>query len=276
MKYELGFLGAGNMAEAIVKAVTSTGLIKAEQLIASDPSDVRRALFTGLGVTCVADNETVIKQSKQILIAVKPQVMPQAAADLGRFGSTDQIIITIMAGVSSEKLGAAIAAGRGPGGGSAADVRVIRVMPNTPLQVGFGMAGIALGKGAKPGDEALTLKLFTAGGKAVVVPESAIDAITAVSGSGPAYVFYLAEAMEAAAAQLGLGEHGRVLVAQTILGSAQLLAASTDTPAELRRKVTSPGGTTEAAIKHMDGNKSIEVIVNAIKAAERRSKELGA
>lgn len=274
MKYELGFLGAGNMAEAIVKAVTSTGLLKAGQLIASDPSDARRAVFAGLGVTCVADNESVIKQSKQVLVAVKPQVMLQAAADLGKFGAVDQIIISIMAGVSSAKLASAVAAGRA--GGNANQVRVIRVMPNTPLQVGFGMAGIALGTGAKPGDEALTLKLFTAGGKAVVVPESAIDAITAVSGSGPAYVFYLAEAMEAAAAQLGLGEHGRLLVAQTILGSAQLLAASTDTPAELRRKVTSPGGTTEAAIKHMDGNKSIDVIVNAIKAAERRSKELGA
>jgi pyrroline-5-carboxylate reductase len=261
------------MAEAIVKAVTASGMLRADQLVASDPSDVRRALFTGLGVTCVADNETVIRQSKQVLIAVKPQVMLQAAADLGRFGAIDQVIITIMAGVSSTKLAAAIAAGRG---GAVADVRVIRVMPNTPLQVGFGMAGIALGNGAKPGDEALALKLFTAGGKAVVVPESAIDAITAVSGSGPAYVFYLAEAMEAAAVKLGLGEHARVLVAQTILGSAQLLAASTDTPAELRRKVTSPGGTTEAAIKHMDGNKTIDVVVNAIKAAEARSKELGA
>jgi pyrroline-5-carboxylate reductase len=148
-------------------------------------------------------------------------------------------------------------------------------MPNTPLMSGFGMAGVSLSKSAQPGDEALTMKLFSAGGKAIVVDESKLDAITAVSGSGPAYVFYLAEAMEKAARDLGLGEDANLLVRQTILGAANLLVDSNEPPAELRRKVTSPGGTTEAAIKHLDGNKSTDVVINAIKAAEKRSKELG-
>jgi pyrroline-5-carboxylate reductase len=141
--------------------------------------------------------------------------------------------------------------------------------------VGHGMAGISLGKDARPGDEALTLKLFLAGGEAIMVDESQLDAITAVSGSGPAYVFYLAEAMERAARELGLTDNASLLVRQTIFGAAHLLATSGEPPAELRRKVTSPGGTTEAATKHMDGNKTIDVIVNAMKAAEKRSKELG-
>jgi pyrroline-5-carboxylate reductase len=132
-----------------------------------------------------------------------------------------------------------------------------------------------LGESAQNGDQDLAMKLFGAGGKAVTVDEPMIDTITAVSGSGPAYLFYLAEAMEEAARQLGLGEHAELLVSQTVLGAAKLLNESPDSAAELRRKVTSPKGTTEAAIKHLDGNKSTDVIINAIKAAHARSIELG-
>ncbi|MCX5658722.1 MAG: pyrroline-5-carboxylate reductase [Planctomycetota bacterium] len=272
MQYRLGFLGAGNMAEAIATAAIRKNVLAPGQMIASDPTDARRELFNKMGIATTTNNQDVIQNAAQILIAVKPQVMQQAAADLGASATSEQIVISIMAGVSSAKLGAAIAAG----GSKNATPRVIRVMPNTPLMVGKGMAGVCLGAHARPGDEALTLELFGAGGEVVVVDEAKIDAITAVSGSGPAYVFYLAEAMERAAKELGLTREATLLVRQTILGSAMLLAESSDSAAELRRKVTSPGGTTEAAIKHFDGNKSTEVIVNAIKAAEKRSKELGA
>lgn len=269
MVYELGFLGAGNMAEAIAKAAIDKRVLPAASMIASDPSDARREVFARLGVHVVPTNAEAIRSSKQVLLAVKPQVMPRAAADLATHAAAEQVLISIMAGVTTAKLADAIAAA----GGRAA--RIVRVMPNTPLMVGHGMAGISLGKGAHPGDEALTLKLFSAGGDAIMVDEAQLDAITAVSGSGPAYVFYLAEAMERAAKELGLADKAPRLVRQTILGAAHLLAASGEPPAELRRKVTSPGGTTEAATKHMDGNKTIDVIVNAMKAAEKRSKELG-
>ena len=119
-------------------------------------------------------------------------------------------------------------------------------------------------------------KLFSAAGAAMLVPETKIDAITAVSGSGPAYVYYLAEAMEKAARELGLGDDSRKLVQQTIRGAAELMVRASETPGELRRKVTSPGGTTEAALKHLDGNATTAVFVNAIKAAETRARELGA
>lgn len=275
MQYRLGFLGAGNMAEAIAMAAIRKNVLTAGQMIASDPTEARRDVFHKLGIAVTTNNQDVIRNAEQVLIAVKPQVMQQAAADLGAVATGEHVIISIMAGVSTVKLGAAIAAGAAEGKGNTSP-RIVRVMPNTPLMAGKGMAGVCVGAHARPGDEALTLQLFGAGGEVVVVDEAKIDAITAVSGSGPAYVFYLAEAMERAARELGLTREATLLVRQTILGSAVLLAESTDSAAELRRKVTSPGGTTEAAIKHFEGNKSTEVIVNAIKAAEKRSKELGA
>ena len=137
------------------------------------------------------------------------------------------------------------------------------------------MAAVAVGIHAQAGDETLALRLFEAAGRVVLVEESQLDAVTAVSGSGPAYVFYLAEAMQRAACDLGLSEHAAVLTQQTILGAAQLMAASSDNPETLRRKVTSPGGTTEAAINHLQQHRATDVITGAIRAAANRSVELG-
>lgn len=272
MSYELGFIGAGNMAEAIARAAIKSNILAANQIIACDVNEERRNLFASLGAHAVTTSAQVISQSRQVMLAVKPQQMKDVARDLAENLSPGQVVISIMAGITSNKLAQTIAGHAS----SAPNVRVIRVMPNTPLQVGLGMAGVCLGQHAQPGDEQLTMRLFGAAGQAIIIPEEKIDALTAVSGSGPAYLFYLAEAMEKAAKEMGLGEHAHLLVTQTLLGSAKLLAESADTPAELRRKVTSPGGTTEAAIKHMEGNKSIDVVVNAIKAACKRSIELGA
>jgi pyrroline-5-carboxylate reductase len=276
MKYELGFLGAGNMAEALARAAIDKGIVRARDIIAADPSPARHEVFAKLGVTWSGSNAQVIRDSRQVVIAVKPQTLPQIAGDLAAEVTPEHVVVSIMAGISTAKLTAAISGGRTAAGLPPVALRLVRVMPNTPLMVGFGMAGVALGAQARRGDEALALKVLGSAGKAVLVDEDKIDAITAVSGSGPAYVFYLAEAMHQAAIDLGLGEHADMLVRQTILGSAQLLAQSANSAAELRRKVTSPGGTTEAAIKHMEGNMTTAVIVNAIKAAEKRSRELGA
>lgn len=269
--YELGFLGAGNMAEAIARAAIDRGVLEPHQMIAADPSDQRRAVFSQLGIETSEQNTQVIAQSKQVMIAVKPQVMSQAAADLARHSTDRQIIVSIMAGISTQKLAQAMLAQ-----GADKPPRVVRVMPNTPLQVGYGMAAVALGEHASAGDEALTMRLFGAAGKVILLDESKLDAITAISGSGPAYVFYLAEAIQKAAAELGLADHTDTLVRQTILGAAQLLATSQHTPEQLRRNVTSPGGTTEAAIQHLDSHKTQTVVIEAIKVAQRRSIELGA
>jgi len=253
------------MAEAMARAAIDSRLLDAAQMFACDVSDDRRQLFESLGIETTTSLNDLIAASDQVLLAVKPQTWPKVADACAQVDAERQVVISIMAGVSSQKICE----------GAGKPLRVVRVMPNTPLMAGVGMAGVALGSHAKPGDEALTLKLLRAAGEAVVVDEKDIDAITAVSGSGPAYVFYLAEAMQKAADELGLGEHAALLVEQTMLGAAKLLRESDDAPAELRRKVSSPGGTTEAAIKHLDGNKTIDVIVNAIKAAQARSVELG-
>jgi pyrroline-5-carboxylate reductase len=268
--YTLGFLGAGNMAEAIARAAIKANILTAGQMIASDPSPQRRELFASLGIKAVESNAQVIAESNQVLIAVKPQTVGQLAADLAKHLRPDHVLISIMAGITSAKLSGLIESAGKPG-----PFRVVRVMPNTPLMSGEGMAGVSLGQGASPGDEALAIRLFGSAGKAVLVKEDLIDGITAVSGSGPAYLFYLAEAMEQAARELGLAEHARLLTAQTLLGSAKLLLESNESPEELRRKVTSPNGTTHAAITHMDSQSVKQSIIDAIKAAEARSRELG-
>lgn len=268
--YTLGFIGAGNMAEAIASAAICTGVLSADRMIAADPSASRRNTFSQMGVTVTASNQELIAQSEQLILAIKPQIMPEATTDLAARMRNDQIVVSIMAGITTQKLHEAIRAGADQ------PTRLVRAMPNTPLMIGCGMTGIALGPGAQQGDDDLAMELFGTGNSiAIRVPESVLDAITAVSGSGPAYLFYLAEAMQRGAAELGLEQHAEILVTQTLLGAAQLLSKSGNEPADLRRKVTSPGGTTEAAINHMEGNKTIDVIVNAIKAAEARSRKLG-
>lgn len=264
MRYKLGFIGCGNMAQAIAGGAIGKGVVAASDIIASDPSEPNRTVFENWGCTTISDNKDVARQAQQVLLAVKPQIFPQVAPQLAD-SADDQVLISIMAGLSSEKIASLI--GR--------PCRVVRVMPNTPAMVGEGMAGIALGGGAKQGDDALAKQLFAAVGQVVELEEPMIDAINAISGSGPAYLFYLAEAMEAAAQQLGLGEHARQIVAQTLMGSGKLLAESGEDPAELRRRVTSPGGTTLAASTHLDSKQVHSAIIEAINAAYVRAKELG-
>ncbi len=269
MAYQLGFIGAGNMAEAIVRAGIDRGVVKPGQVIACDTAAARREAFASLGVAVTDDAGDVISQARQVMLAVKPQTFEALRPALRKVDASRQVVISIMAGVRIAAIEAAI--GRTDGGGA----RVVRVMPNTPLMAGCGMAGVALGPNAKTGDELLVLQLLRAAGEAVMVSESTLDAVTAVSGSGPAYVFYLAEAMQAAAEELGLGEQSALFVRQTILGAAKLMVESGERPGELRRKVTSPGGTTAAALGVMEGRKMNETIVEAMVAARDRSVELG-
>jgi len=265
VRYELGLIGAGNMAKAIVKAAITKGVLKPAQIAASDPSLQCRELMSRLGVTVTSKNQQVIERSKQLLIAVKPQIMQEVAADLAAHAPPEQVIVTIMAGISTAKLCAAI--GR--------DARVVRVMPNTPMLVGLGMAGVALGEHTEVGDESLAMRLFGAAGQATLLEESKLDAVTAVSGSGPAYVFYLAQAMQEAALDLGLGDEGDLFVLQTIVGAAMMMAETGLKPILLRQRVTSPGGTTEAAINFLERNNVSSLMVDAIKAAHQRANELG-
>ena len=161
-------------------------------------------------------------------------------------------------------------------GGGATPLRIVRAMPNTPMLVGEGMVAVARGAHATGDDHTTAKRLFESAATVIEVAEDQIDAVTALSGSGPAYVFYLVEQMIAAGIELGLSpEASRQLASKTALGAATMLATSTDTPQELRRKVTSPGGTTQAAITHLETGNAAKLIQDAVKAAARRSGELG-
>lgn len=253
------------MAQAIAGGAIEGGVLQASDVIASDPSAQNRSVFKDWGCAVSADNADVARQADQILLAVKPQVFAKVAPDLKQGALDEQVLISIMAGISSAKINDL--AGQ--------TCRVVRVMPNTPALVAAGMAGVALTEGAKQGDDELSRQLFAAVGKVVQLTEPMIDAINAISGSGPGYVFYFAEAMEKMAAELGLGDEGRRIVAQTIYGAGKLMIESGEDPAELRRKVTSPGGTTLAATDSMDADGVAIAIQKAIQAAYDRAIELG-
>jgi pyrroline-5-carboxylate reductase len=269
MPYGLGIIGAGNMAEAIARGVIRAGQFQPGDIIASDVSAARRDLFTNeLKVRAVEENVEVARQSRILLLSVKPQMMAAALQSLGEITDPATLIISIAAGISSGFIEKHLGNGK--------TWRVIRSMPNTPMLVGEGMVGIAPGKHASSNDMATARKLFESAATVVETGEDKIDAITALSGSGPAYFFYLVEQMITAGVDLGLPlDQARLLATRTAVGAAKMLANSTDSPQELRRKVTSPGGTTQAALSRMEGHGVGPAIVDAIKAAERRGKELG-
>jgi pyrroline-5-carboxylate reductase len=269
MTYELGIIGAGNMAEAIARGVIRAGLFGPGQIIASDVSPQRRELFDQeLKVRAVEENAEVARQSKVLLLSVKPQQMQAALAGIGAVADADTLVISIAAGIGSHYIEQHL--------GSERPWRVIRTMPNTPMLVGEGMVGLARGAQATAQDVAIARRIFESAATVIEVAEEKIDAVTALSGSGPAYFFYLVENMVKAGVAMGLTpEQSHQLATRTVLGAAKMLTTSADSPQELRRKVTSPGGTTHAAITHLDGQNVGPAIVDAVLAAERRGKELG-
>jgi pyrroline-5-carboxylate reductase len=263
--YELGIIGSGNMAQAIVRGVIAAGLVPAGRIVASDVAPQQRDRMAALGVAAVEDNAAPAA-CPRVLLAVKPQMMrpvlEAAAPKLAR----EALVISIAAGITTASLSAWLG-GRG---------RIIRVMPNTPMLVGAGMSALSAGPRATEGDMLWAEKLFASCGRTTRVGEELLDAVTAVSGSGPAYLFYLAEAMIAAGVAEGLPEGtARTLAAQTCVGASKLLIESPEPPETLRARVTSPGGTTQRAIETLDAAGVKAALVQAIRAAAARSRELG-
>jgi pyrroline-5-carboxylate reductase len=269
MSFQLGFIGAGNMAEAIARGVTSSGLFKPTEILAADISAERRSLFADrLKIRAVEDAAAVASQCPTILLAVKPQHIAAVLPAIGEVAKTDVLVITIAAGISTRYIASAM--------GQRSPWRVVRAMPNTPMLVGKGMVAICPGERATAADLTKARRIFESAASVVELKEEMMDAVTAVSGSGPAYVFFLIEQMIRAGVELGLTpEQAHKLATQTALGAAQMLTTSADAPAELRRKVTSPGGTTYAAISHMESQQLPQIVVDAVKAAAKRSHELG-
>ena len=267
--HELAIIGAGTMAEAIARGILRAGLLSADQMIASDVTEARRSLFQDdLHVRAVSDNAAAVRSAKTILLSVKPQQMEAVLGEIGRHASPDALFVSIAAGVSSASIERHLGAGQ--------NWRIVRTMPNTPMLVGEGIVAISPGRHATPQDLAQARRIFESAAGVIELPEEKLDAVTALSGSGPAYFFFLVEQMIRAGMELGLTrEQAHTLATRTALGSARMLVTCPDSPEELRRKVTSPNGTTQAAIETMQSRQVPEGIVAAILRAAERSRELG-
>lgn len=260
----LAFIGAGNMAEAFIRGLLAKQVVSPSQIIAADVRlDRLEQLRRQFNIHTESDNGAAAQQADVIVLAVKPQQMSTALVTLG--ARPAPLIISIAAGITTARLE------RELGG----QPRIIRVMPNTPALIGAGAAALCAGQFALPEDLQTATEILQAVGIVVPVEEKDIDAVTALSGSGPAYVFLVAEALIQAGIATGLAPAiARRLAIQTVAGAGRLLAESTTEPAELRRQVTSPGGTTEAAVAVMLDRQLPAIFREAVAAAARRSREL--
>jgi pyrroline-5-carboxylate reductase len=266
---KLGFIGAGNMAGALLKGVLAAGLYRAAELWVTDSvAAQRRRVRRRYGVSAARDNQELVRGSRIVLFAVKPQVLPEVLKEVGPDVSSRHLFISIAAGVPLRRLETLL-------GGHA---RVVRVMPNTPALLGRGMSVLVKGSRATPGDLRRALRIFRGVGDAVAVAdEPLLDPVTGLSGSGPAYVYRFAEALIEGGMRQGLPADVAVrLVFRTLEGAATMLLKTGMTPKELREMVSSPGGTTLAGLAALDGRGFTEAVTAAVAAATHRSRQLGA
>jgi len=273
-----GFIGAGNMAEAIIGAITRTGVIPSSMVYASDVNTERlNMLKKTYGISGVADNLKLFSMCDIVVLAVKPQHMADVLQQLTSQNEYSvlrrKLVISIAAGVPLAKLESLLYSPLSKG--EKENLPIIRVMPNTPALVLAGMSGMTPNRHALPDDISAARTILEAMGKVIEFKEDDLDAVTALSGSGPAYVFYLAESMIQAGINLGLDPYdASILTNTTLKGAVVLMEEMNESPELLRRRVTSPGGTTEEAFKVLEKKKVKEAIIEAIAAAAKRSKEL--
>ena len=266
MSTRIAILGGGVMGETLLSALLGAGHPATDLVVSEKLAERADQLRERHGVA-VTDNATAVGGADVVLIVVKPQDVPALLQEIAPAVDTAATVVSLAAGIRIAAIEAALPDG----------VSVVRAMPNTPALVGEGMFGISPGTSCD--DERLhqVRALLSTGGRVAIVDESGQDAVTAVSGSGPAYVFYLAEAMIDGGVAAGLDPGtARTLVTQTLVGAAKLLATSDDDAAELRRRVTSPNGTTAAAIEAFDEHGVHDGVVAGVLAAARRSEELSA
>lgn len=265
MKTKLGMIGGGVMGEALLARLITKKIYAPEAVLVSEPQPQRRDfLQEKYHVRVTMDNQEVAAAAEVLLLAIKPQVLDAVVAGLGDFGG-NPLVISILAGVSLSRLEAAWAG-----------KPVIRAMPNTPATVGAGMTAIAFGKRVENKHISIAKSIFAAVGEVVEVPEYLMDAVTGLSGSGPAYVAIMIEALADGGVSAGLPRAiASQLALQTVLGTAQLVKESGLHPAELKDRVTSPGGTTIAGVAELEKAGFRSALIEAVLAAYHRSQELG-
>lgn len=270
----LAFLGAGSMGGAILRGVLASGVAVDGGVTATNRSAEKAAAFADLdGVTSVAlaerpdGNAEAVAAARIVLVGVKPAMVPDLLREIAPHLRSDSVVVSLAAGVTLQTFAEVLGD----------EARVLRAMPNTPSTVRKGVTGLAAGGAATAEDTALVRRLFETVGAVVEVPEEQIDALSTISGSGPAYVYLLIEEFTKAAQSMGFaGADARLLAEQTFVGAAALLDASGEDPAELRRRVTSPKGTTERAVAVLQGAQLDRTFTEAAEAALARARELAA
>ena len=266
---KIAFLGGGNMAEALIKGLLAAGAAKADQIFVTDISSDRLEHLKktyGIIIQKQKNNRETVEQSGIILLSVKPQVIDRVLEEIAPVADTSKLVISIAAGITIGRMERVLTG----------KPRVIRVMPNTPALVLAGAAGLAGGKNATGDDLALAQSIFNSVGRSFVVDEKLMDAVTGLSGSGPAYVFEIIDALSDAGVKAGLPrELALELAAQTVYGAAKMVLETKEQPGRLRDMVTSPGGTTIEGLHALEKGKLRATLMNAVEAATARSRELG-
>jgi len=266
-KDTIGFIGAGNMGEALVKGILRAKLFSSQEVYASDTRETRLRQFQkDFGITTCRNNRELISKVRILVIAVKPQNMEEVLNEIAPVITKKHLIISIAAGITTSSIAKHFKN----------KVPIIRVMPNTPALIQEGAAAIAAGKNVAKSELECAQEIFGSVGKTVVVDESLMDAVTGLSGSGPAYVFLFIEALADAGVKMGLPRSvALTLSSQTCLGAAKMILETGEHPAKLRDMVTSPGGTTISGLHALEAGGLRTTIIDAVEAATKRSKELG-
>jgi pyrroline-5-carboxylate reductase len=264
----LGFLGAGNMAGAIIDGLLSGKVLPPTHVIASDAKRERLEHLHQLrGIRTTGDNCALVRECDVVVLAVKPQAIDKVLSEVGGLVRGDQLVVSVAAGVPIEAI-----EGRLPAGS-----HVVRAMPNTPATVQAGATAVASGAHASEGDLRIARELFEAVGRVVTLDESLLDAVTGLSGSGPAYIMLIIEALADGGVKVGLHrDTALLLAAQTVFGSAKLLLETGEHPGRLKDMVTSPGGTAIAGLHTLESGGLRTTLIDAVEVATKRASELGA
>ena len=261
------FVGAGNMAEALIRGLLASGSVSASDItISNRRHEKTERNAERWGVRAAHDNVSCVRDADVVMLCVKPQVMRAVLDQCGREVPSDALVISVAAGIPTQAIEAHLSPGQ----------RVVRSMPNTGAIVRQSATAIAAGSSATETDLAVAREIFDQVGRTVVVEEHHLDAVTGLSGSGPAYIFLIIDALADASVKVGLSRDiGLELAAQTVLGSAQLLLQTGEHPGRLKDQVTSPGGTAIAGLHTLEAGGLRTTLINAVEAATRRARELG-